>query len=420
MPCRTEPSVTSALFALGVLWIASCGPIPPPTAWADDLSIRFDDIEDLMRHRSPRARILVQELFKIEAERDMALQWTNPELAHDREEVETSREWQLTLEKQFSEPLSHGQRRRSWAAEVRATGARIEQESADLLADLKSGYVRLRLLDVYLERHAHIEKAVRKASAAAESKHAEGEISGAGGHLMRLAALSLETQRIAAIESRGELAASWAAEMGFSAYDSVRLATPITFHAVDLPPVEQLVRLSAGQPGLQAREFLRDALGLRANASRPSLLPGFTLYGGYKRIEDAHDGYVLGGALRLPLFDRNPAASRSHEAERVVVEQDLEIRRSRLAGEIQTLVRTIEQTRDLLSSIADRLERKPSVAADLVYAYEEGVLSLDALLNAIQIEVAGLEDYYDLLGSYYANLFRLESLTGTDLVSFES
>ena len=45
-------------------------------------------------------------------------------------------------------------------------------------------------------------------------------------------------------------------------------------------------------------------------------------------------------------------------------------------------------------------------------------MTLNELLNAVQIELTGLRDYYDQLIRYYENLFELEALTGTSLLHF--
>ena len=49
---------------------------------------------------------------------------------------------------------------------------------------------------------------------------------------------------------------------------------------------------------------------------------------------------------------------------------------------------------------------------------QEGWISLHELLNAIQIEVTGLADYYSQLSGYYSDLFELEAITGRTLVEF--
>jgi len=64
------------------------------------------------------------------------------------------------------------------------------------------------------------------------------------------------------------------------------------------------------------------------------------------------------------------------------------------------------------------METKPPVMANLLYSYQEGQITLDTFLNAIQIEVTGYTDYYDLLSTYYSNIFRLEAITGSEIVSF--
>ena len=52
------------------------------------------------------------------------------------------------------------------------------------------------------------------------------------------------------------------------------------------------------------------------------------------------------------------------------------------------------------------------------YLAHSPVPTLDELLGAIQIEAAAMDSHYADLTTYYANIFRLEALTGAKLVNF--
>ena len=416
---RTKRSTVKVLCAWGVVIAGFSGPGTPTSALANALSIRFDKLEAYAQAESPPVRIFAQELVKLQAERDKALRWSNPELGYNHEEGANIREWQITLRKRLVMPFSQPQRKDGWADQVRSAEFRLDQATSNLLADLKTGYVHLRLLDAFLTHLDQLGDIVTEASTTAEARHSEGNLSGIESHLIQFAALSLDASRRNALQERGEIAALWYAEMGVSPGNSADLVTPVVFQPVELASSSEYVNLLEGRPGIQSQVALQRALGKQAAAAQPSLVPGIDVYAGFKRFEAENDGFVAGVALSLPVFDRNAAVARRHAAEQRIVENKLDLLRVRITGEIEALVNLIEDAQRVLSTIPVSLDHDPPVMINLLYSYQDGQLTLDVFLNAIQIEVNGLRDYYDQLNTYYRNIFRLEAITGSSIVSFE-
>jgi hypothetical protein len=415
---RTYRSAVLVWLTLAAL--VSGWPVPGfiTTARATGQSIRFDDLEAYARSQSPRARILAQGLAKVQAERDDALQWSNPEIAYDHEDLEPFREWTFTLRKSFVMPFSHSKSRDGWAERVHAAELRLDQDVYEFLAELKTGYVLLQLLDAYLEQLTQLEEIVTKAADVAEARHGEGEMSGVDKHLVQLSVLALDASRRDALKERNKTAARWQAEIGIPLGDEAVLATPVVYKPVDLASPDEYVAMLERRPGLQSRAELHQALGKQAEAAKPSFVPGVDLYIGYKHIEPILDGWVAGAALTLPLFDRKAGTSRRLQADQRIAENMFELYRTRSSKEIMSLVHLIEDAGQSLSSVTFRPDDGTSVIGSLFFSYQEGRYTLEAFLNAIQIEVTGSRGYYDQLYSYYENIFRLEAFTGAEIVSF--
>jgi outer membrane protein TolC len=415
---RTHRSAVLVRFVLATLILGICLPAFVSTAWATGQSIRFDDLEAFARSESPRARILGQELVKVQAERDDALQWSNPEIAYDHEDLEPFREWVVSLRKSFVMPFSHSKSRDGWADRVSAAELRLDQDVSDLLANLKAGYVYLQLLDVYLAQLTQLEEILTRASGVAEARHGEGEISGVDKHLTQLSILALDASRRDALMERNRTMSRWQAEIGIPPGSEAVLVTPIVYKTVDLASPEEYVAMLEHRPGVQSLTVLHQALGKQSEAAKPSLVPGFDLYVGYKHIEPVLDGWVAGAALTLPLFDRKAGAARLLEADQRIAENKLELYRSRSSNEIASLVYLIEDAGRTLSSVAFRPDDATSAISSLFVSYQEGRHTLESFLNAIQIEVTGTRSYYDQLYTYYENIFKLEAFTGAEIVSF--
>lgn len=147
-------------------------------AQAETITIRFDDLDDYAQGEGPRLRIIEQEYARTLAERDVDLQWSNPEIAYDREDVGKAKEYQIILGKQIEAPWAYRKKRSSWDDRVKSAELAKKQSTLDHLADLRSGYVALRLSDEYLLRLELLREILTDASHVATTRHSEGHLSG--------------------------------------------------------------------------------------------------------------------------------------------------------------------------------------------------------------------------------------------------
>lgn len=387
------------------------------TVQTEIISIRFDELDSTARSQSPGSKMIEYEFSRTTAERDQDLQWTNPEFAYDLQDVDANEEYQLTLGKQFAMPWAYLKKRSAWNERVNSAKLLREANTISHLADLKTGYVAARLRQQYLIRLEQLRSILTDASQVATSRHSEGHLSGVEEHLIQMTVIALNASYQVATQQQREALALWRAAIGFAAIDSLILTTDIGYHEIVLQPADHYVALIESQPGARARQAMQQALSKQASAARASFIPSFNLYGGYKKIEP-HDGYVAGVSVSLPLFNRNGAEARKYEAESNIAAQEATLHRSQVAGKVKALTRSITDSQSMLATVADHLEQDLEALNNLLYSYEEGWLTLSELLNAIQIETAGLEHYYHQLIRYYENLFELEALTGVMLVTF--
>ena len=382
-----------------------------------DLIIGFEHIESLAHSNSPHLRLLAHEIEVVQAERREALAWSNPALAYDHEQAASAREWQVTLQKHFTRPFSQGSLRRGWDRRVQSAELRGMQARHDLVAELKTGYVQLRLLESQLARFDRLADLVDLTAGVAGSRHAEGELSGLDRKLVRLAAYTIEAAAQRARSERRRLLAAWRADMGIPTIRTLKLATSIAFQPVDLDDVATYQGRLAVMPAEQAQVTLAQALEAQAGAVRSGLVPGLYVYGGLKRFEPDLDGFVAGVAVDLPLFDRGAGEADRLRAERRIVENELSFEKTRREGEVAALVASLRDAQALLAEFAADLAQD-SLADALLLSYREGAITLDDLLGAIQIEVTSLEAYHADLAAHYRDIFRLEALTGVRLVGF--
>jgi Outer membrane efflux protein len=386
---------------------------------SDSLTIRFTDLGEYAQTKSLGASAISGSLGLVKAERDIDLQRSNPELAFDRQSVDNSRESQITLGKNFEMPWVTMKKRSAWNDRLSSAEYAAEEQKSLLLGDLKSGYVSLQLLNAQLTRLTHLSEVITDASHVATTRHTEGHLSGVEDHLIQMVVISLQAEQQSVLERQRAMNYLWRALMGFDSENEIVLSTPISFRPVSLEPAQMYVMGFEKRPAYQSRLLLQQSLGKHASAERSRLLPSFNLYGGYKKIGPDYEGYVIGISLSLPLLNTNRATARKFDLERQLVANERTRYRSEQIGRIEALVASIQESKEALALSQDHFDQDTEALNDLLYSYEEGWLTLNEMLNAVQIEVAGLSDYFDHLIRYYQNVFELEAITGATLVSFE-
>lgn len=387
-------------------------------AWADTLTLQFSELAEYAQSQGAQAEILHQRLELAKAERDRALQWSNPSVAFDRQGVKLAEENQFTIGKTFAAPWAYLKERSSWKLRIDAALKQHENSTRRLLAGLKSGYVRLTLLDAQREGLGHLEELIPELSGIAESRRAEGHLSGVDEHLIRMILVSLHAARQSTIQSRRSVDEEWRALIGVGPETAIILQTPVSFQKVDLAGGSDYGAEAETNPGYQSHRLTEEAFRTAAAAARGRLIPDVTLYGGYKDIAPDLSGYVAGISVGIPLFNRNGAAVRQAEIRSRIASREAETYRIRLTTRIAGLIQSITHSEEALGLFTDTGETGATMTAALLHSYQEGYISLHELLNAIQIEVTGLADYYSQLSGYYSDLFELEAITGRTLVEF--
>ncbi len=388
-------------------------------AEAGNVPLTFNQLDDYARAKSARAEIIGHKFGIAQAERARELQWSNPELSYDREDFDMAEEYQFTVSKSFEFPWSYLKKRSGWNDRVESARLKSEQEKSILLFELRSGYVKLRVLDDYLGRLGMLREILTDASHVASDRHTEGHLSGVEEHLIQMSVISLNAGFQELLQRRRELASTWRASIGLSPSDSLVLSTPTPFIRIELQSTQEYAAMAKQQPAFRSRELLGQSLSKLSSSEKGKFIPSLNLYGGYKKIEPDLDGYVAGVSIEFPIFNRNGAAAKQLELESRVIKSENALYFNEVETRIGNLVKTIRESQHSLGTVADHFEEDLEALNSLVYSYEEGWMTLNEFLNAIQIEVTGLKDYYSHLINYYEKIFQLEAITGTKLVTFE-
>ncbi|UCF05903.1 MAG: TolC family protein [bacterium] len=388
---------------------------------AAEISIRFEDIGDYALANSPHAKILEKDLDFIRADRDASLRWSNPELLYELEQVksgsESLREYSVLLEKEFAMPWITTRNRAGWNLRLEAARHTKTAQTWHLLSMLRRGYVELKIYEREMDYLEEFELLMERASKISGARKLEGTISGMEQHLIEMSLLGIR-RRIHGIRTEYRtLLAEWKIEMGIPAEDGVRLETEMVFKQKFPDSSLKSVSEKDETADLLGRRLSTEALGKSLQMEKGGLLPSVTITGGYKNAEDTFEGFVVGLKMPIPLLNRNTGQVERVRTEYVKAKMQLDLYQSERRRRIHLLIENAEEKSGLLGRYSEKMEKIDGHIEDLVESYSEGWLTLAGLLEGIEIYTDGIENYFGLLGEYFAAIFELETLTERELVN---
>ncbi len=337
--------------------------------------------------------------------------WPNPELSYTREQTFNnagSGEDYLMLTQSFDLGGRYGLRQE--AGDARAAAVRKDGEAVRLSVtaaarerffDLLYRQQRVAALETWTAQVADALSAVTKREkggdvAAYDRRRFERE-------------QAVAASRLAAEGSQLELARGRAQAL-------VDGSAPLTAKGAlipdaDPPPLDEVHERSRSRPDLVALELQAQARVLEGRAASRWWAPQVSLQGGWKGVQinsgGRTDGFVVGGLLSLPLWNRQQGLAQTAEAE----ERSARGRRALLESELKAELSGARQQATRLRKAALELRtRVREASADVVrmasLGYQSGELGVLELLDAYR---GGVEDELSALDlEHGARLARIE------------
>jgi outer membrane protein, heavy metal efflux system len=390
------------------------------TAQENQISIAFSDLPELIKQTSPQSKIINTEHEAIKAESEATLQWSNPEVNYDFEQVDFAgakeTEQSIFLSKSFDLPWNYLQERNIWQSEVRAADFDRKQNMNQLLADMRSGYVRLSLMQKLTRQLSELTTILNDVQQTLQARHEEGALSQMDATLLSMSLFGLEANIIDTQQESRQVLIDWKTSLGIDRTQEINLTDFIKFKNI---PTDNLLQqqLLENHPGVQARQNRLDALSGRVSLEKWKIIPSFSLQGGYKKVDPGWEGYVLGISLPLPLLNWSGAQIEKQKIEQILYETETSIYKHKMSADIQNLILSVQANTNLFKKIDYSINHK-RVVEDLVAAYLEGTLSLTDFLSSLQLVRENSRHYVEQLVNYYQAVFELEAFSGQQLVTF--
>lgn len=406
----------------GVVWSLCFGLMMIPPAFSKDetVVINFDGLVKFAIKQSPVVRIIEQTYGLTETERNMDLQWTNPEFNYSQEDAGGQMEQYLTLSKQIEMPWVYTRRRKSWEAQLESAEYKNEDQIRRFISDLKSGYIELKLLGTQLEHLNRLKDMIVNVSDVAQDQLIEGTLSGVDQYLIQMTLVNINARLQLIERTKQSVKSRWKADMGISASAQLQLLTDIHFQPVELESIDHYQSLIPNTPGYRQRQMKKVAIQSRIQMERRSVIPRFSLFGGLKKLEQDRDGYLAGISIPLPVFNQNRSVIQKQRIELKITDSEFERYQQILQGQIKTLVLTIQNLGAALKMAETYFNEDQNMIDSIQTSYQEGWMSLTEMLNAIQIQTDGIQQFYNQLTDYYRSLFQLEAITGQTLVTLSA
>lgn len=384
------------------------------------VEISFGDLSEFAAENSPVVRVINDDYSNEITNKEIDLQFTNPVISYSQEYVENDseeeREQYLILEKQFEMPWVYSLRRKSWNHQVESAEYKKEQSIRDFMAGIKADYVDIRLREDKIVHLRELRRIITNVADIAQSQREEGAISGVEGNLIRLALSNLESRIMQASLEKRDITSKWKTKIGADTVDNVHLSSKIDFRPVNIEPVDAYLSMVPDTSGFRQRERKIEAAQKRVGMQKSSIVPHFSLFGGYKTINPDYNGYVFGLSLPIPILNLNTPQIKKEYVELNLAENELYSYKLGTGHEIQTKLRTISDYKESLAELTPQFSSTESLIDNTVFSYKEGQISITDLLNAIQIYAESIDQYYEQLAIYYRNIFELEAMINKEIV----
>lgn len=186
------------------------------------------------------------------------------------------------------------------------------------------------------------------------------------------------------------------------------------------PLLEEKVQLIehalSSRPDIQAMDRRSEASSLQHKVEKKERLPDLNIDFGYKTQSDGPEGFIIGGSVKLPIFNQNSGNIATAEANLRTTETSLQLQRQTIQNQVDVAYQRVQRTYEQWEAI----QQQPvtgSMLRTAKSAYTEGKYSLFELLDATKAYVDGRSLQLQTVAEYNQALFNLEAMTSVDLFS---
>jgi cobalt-zinc-cadmium efflux system outer membrane protein len=370
---------------------------------------------------------LQQELAKLDALRKKGeatryKSYLNPEISVFREQLNAGTlDYQETTY-QISQPIELlGQpflRSRSASRTKEAADLDFAYNRQQLINRVKWLYAEYWYLKNKVEIYDEAVAAIQKIRQAAADRKEEGTVSGLELQRFNVALSQYKKDRdqvrINLQQTGSKLRALIFAEpqptAAFNVQDTLRIRPPAAEKAV------LIQRALQKRTDYEALNKLSEASDLQLKVEKRDRLPDLNVDFGYKNQSDGSEGFVIGGSIKVPIFNQNSGNVTIARAEARSRQTSVQMKQQQIRNEVETAYQRVQLLMEQWQSQQEQAI-KPSFLETARFSYSEGAYSLIELLDALKAYVEGRSITYETISAYNQALNELDLVSGGTLNS---
>jgi cobalt-zinc-cadmium efflux system outer membrane protein len=388
----------------------------PAMVHAQPTSISLEEAVALFKENSLRQELARYDRMRMQGEAIRYKAFPNPQISVNREQLTAGTVDYRETTYMVSQPIELlGQpflRGKSASKSQKAAELQFEYDRLQLIGQVKSLYAEYWQLAKKLSTYNRALEVIQKARASAKARQAEGTFSG-----LQVQRFNVELSRYRKQRDEIELNLQQTKRRlatylfgGEALETDIRVSDSLKVVPLNLQKQALVQYALANRADLLALEQMVGASELRYKVEKRDRLPDLNLNLGYKDQSDGSEGFVIGGSIKLPIFNQNKgnvtitrAQTRSRETRQALRQQDV---RNQVETSYQRVELIFEQWKTMQE---DAIETSMLDAARA--AYREGRYSLVELIDATRAYVEGQAMIYETIADYNKALFELDVQT---------
>lgn len=385
----------------------------PALVHAQSTSITLDEAVNLFKQNSLQQELARYDQLRKQGEATRYKEYLNPEISVNREQLNAGTVDYEEITYMLSQPIELlGQpflRNKSASKSQKAAQLQFEYDRLQLTQQVKSLYAEYWQLSERLEIYNQALDVILKARSSAKARQAEGTFSG-----LQVQRFNVELSRYRKQRDQVQLnlrkTGNRLATYLFSGQEldtEFQLSDSLTVGPINVQEQTLIQHALTNRADLLALEQMVDASELQYKVEKRDRLPDLNVNFGYKNQSDGAEGFVIGGSIKLPIFNQNRGNVAITQAQTRSRQTELALKQQAVRNQVTTAYERVELVLEQWQSMKeDGINQSMLEAARA--AYQEGRYSLVELLDATQAYVDGQTMIYETIADYNQALFELD------------
>ncbi|NIT58440.1 MAG: TolC family protein, partial [Aliifodinibius sp.] len=384
----------------------------PVLIHAQSTSISLDEAVELFKQNSLQQELARYDRLRKQGEAIRYKAYPNPEISINREQLNAGTVDYEETTYMLSQPIELlGQpflRNKSASKSQKAAELQFEYDRLQLIQQVKSLYAEYWQLSQKMEIYNRALEVIRKARSSAKARQAEGTFSGLQVQRFNVELSRYRKQRDQVqlnLKQTGNRLATYLF-LGEDLDTEFQLSDSLTVDPINVQKRTLIQYALANRADLSALEQMVGASELKYKVEKRNRLPDLNLNIGYKEQSDGAEGFVIGGSIKLPIFNQNRGNVAITQAETRSRQTELTLKQQAVRNQVSTAYKRVQLVLEQWKSIQEgRMD--PSMLEAAQAAYQQGRYSLVELLDATQAYVDGQTMIYETIADYNQALFEL-------------